>query len=258
MPKPKPRISLNICLICFVRIMKSHPLIFIVISKYFYWMVPDNIKSWYTKSMRKTCKTKHINPLSQKQSGWQHCFCILYIYIIIFSIKVNFSWEIPDGLLLLSGNNFSLIDVKDSVDWGKPSGLNLHGCVHAMPSDKINLTCSRTRAHLHATSQGMMCKTPLCSISWPFHLKGVKVFVPRTSPHRWCPKTIYTSSVSVQTEVPSSLSSDVDVEHWFMGRFPTRLKGPGWAPTPCLVFWVTHRDLGLNPSYTMTILSHTV
>lgn len=115
------------------------------------------------------------------------------------------------------------------------------------------------RADLHATSQGMMCKTPLCNISEPFHPKGVKVFVPRTSPHRWSsPKTIYTTSVSMQTEVQSSLRSGADMGHWFMGRFPTRLEGPGWAPTPCLVFWVMHGDQGLNPSNTMTVLSQTV
>lgn len=185
----------------------------------------------------KNINTKHINPLSQKQSGRQHCFCILHIYIIIFIITVSSAEKYQmDSSSYQAVTSASLIS-KTVLTEGNLQDLNLHGHAHAMPSDKITLSCSRMRAQLHAASQGMMCKTPFRNIFLPFHPKGVKVFVARTSPHMWSsPKTIYTTLVCMQTEVQSSLSSGADVGYWLTGRFLTRLEGPDWAPPPCLFF----------------------
>lgn len=68
-----------------------------------------------------------------------------------------------------------------------------------MPSDKITLNLHQKERHqlsfmLHL--RGWCVKHIFITFS-AIYPKGVKVFVPRTSPHRWSsPKTIYTTSVS--------------------------------------------------------------
>lgn len=185
--------------------------------------------------MWKTFKTKHINPLNQKQSGWQYCFYMLHIYIIIFIIKVHFS-------------------EKSQMDYSSYQAITSASLTSKTVLTEVNL---QDLTYMVILMPWILIKSLRLAPEWELkRLEGwcvKRLFVMFPShfttkesrslsqghhhPGDPAPKLFTRPSVLVQTEVQSSPSPGSDVGHRLvMGGLPTRLEGPDWrAPTPCLV-----------------------